>query len=116
MSFMFKKRDSYFWTVEHPVEMTEGEQKSAAFDIAFKAETQSRVNEIMTEISAGRLTDAQLVAESVIGWRGVHGEDGKDEPFSKDALAQLCEAYPGLRGSICVAWLKSNTGGAARKN
>lgn len=41
-----------------------------------------------------RETDADFLAEIIEGWKGVAGVDGQPLAYSKEALAQLLDAYP----------------------
>lgn len=57
---------------------------------------------IADEISSAMTENvlASRVAQSVVGWKDINGEDGQPIPFSTEALAVLTRQYPGTLGQI----------------
>lgn len=84
------------------------------FSAQFKRLKQSELDEVMAKVSAGSITDQQLLDQVLINWREVGDEDGADMPFNPDNLAKACEVYP-VRPSIVAAFFKS-INGARQKN
>lgn len=54
---------------------------------------------------ASEATDADFLAEVVADWKGVFGPGDVAVPFSRDALAQLLEAFPAAGAAIVRAYL-----------
>ena len=111
-----KKRESYRWTVEHVVAKRSGKAEVFAFDVEFKALSQSKVNELAIRAAKLQLPVDDFIAETFAGWHDMTKE-GAVEPwaYSPEAVKELIELYPGLPSSLIAAWTESVTG-AARKN
>lgn len=111
--FKLKQSDTFFWPVEVQVPGDGGKFEKQTFDAQFKRVSQSRLQEMRDEIEAGRATDAGIVRDVMVGWRGVTDE-GTEVPFSETTLAQLLDV-PAVSASIVMAFVQAHSG-LARKN
>ncbi len=95
-----------------------GKREKATFSAVFKRLSQSRINEIQTEVQRrvkaaeagedvrGSISDVSLADEILLGWEDVTDGDGEPVPFSKAAKAQLLEV-PMLASAIIEAYFES---------
>lgn len=112
---MFKLNQSttYTWPVVVLVPTNGGQQDKQTFDGEFRRLSQTRLQELQTQITDGTIKDADFVREVLIGWKGITN-DGGDVPFSEDALAQLLDV-PGVAAAVVMSFVESLTG-LKRKN
>lgn len=91
-------------TFEHLVRLTiPGEAKPAEVLMKFKHMTAAQ-RQAWYE-SKTQDTVSKAVAEILLGWRGVLGEDGKEVEFSSEALEQLLQNYGAAADEIVRGWL-----------
>ena len=57
--------------------------------------------------------DVHVIEQILVGWSEVLNDDGKEIPFSKDVLRQLCE-YVFVRTAIMRAYTDLHVGFAAK--
>jgi hypothetical protein len=55
--------------------------------------------EILLDLAAEPLTDAEFLAETLLDWE-LRDQEGHPVPYSRDVLAQLCEEWDGLEGAL----------------
>jgi hypothetical protein len=67
-----------------------------------------------TDSATGR-NDLEVLCDVVVGWRGVFDDKGAEVPFSREALAQLLDAYPASGAEVFRGYLQAHFE-AARKN
>ena len=100
--FVVKQSDSYLWPVE--VKLPDnGEFKTHTFKVEFKRVTRTRLAEIIAMAPAETLS---AIAECIIGWKEVVGEDKKEIQFSASALDSLLD-NPHVAGAIAGAFFSS---------
>ena len=114
MAFVLKQSDTYSWPVSFDIPVDGGRHQRVTFDRVFKRVSNSRLREIGQLIQEEQLTEADLVAEIMVGWSGITDDDGKEMPFSQKALAQVLDV-PMLAGAIATTYLESHSG-SKRKN
>jgi hypothetical protein len=112
--FVLTKEARYFWpvTIESPKDG--GGRIRESLDIQFRRIQQSRIKEIIEGATDEKVTDASLVKEIVIGWKGMKDEAGAELPFSETTLHELVE-IPGVGRAIVLAFFES-IAGAKQKN
>ena len=59
--------------------------------------------------------DVDVLADVVAGWRGVCDDRGDEVPYSREALAQLLDAYPAASGEVFRGYMQAHFE-ARRKN
>jgi len=84
------------------------------FDAQFKRLKQSELDDLMAKVTAGNITDQQLLDQVLLDWRDIQDESGEALPFNPDNLAKVCEVFP-TRPSIVAAFFKT-INGARQKN
>ena len=111
--FKLTQTTTYFWPVTVNLPMDGGKFDKQTFDAEFKRVPQSRLEELRKQVEEGKLNDADLVREVLVGWRGV--SDGETEvQFSDTTLAQLLDV-PTVAGSVIYSFMES-LAGLKRKN
>lgn len=112
--FVISQKQTYSWpvTVEFPVDG--GKTDRQTFDAEFKRMTQTRINEIRSQIERNEVTDTDLAKEVLVGWEGVNDSNGDAVPFTERARDQLLDV-PLVAAAVVMAWLGSLTG-VKRKN
>ena len=115
MAFVVKQSDTYFWPVEIEVASSKnaGRHEKHTFDAEFKRISQSRVEEIISLGENAPVSDRDLVAEIMVGWKGV--TDGTEELPWSEANRDMVLDIPKVATSIVTAWTASLTG-ARKKN
>jgi hypothetical protein len=53
--------------------------------------------------------NAYCVDTSVVAWRGLQDQDGKDIPFDVQTLHALCQAYPDAHNGILIVGIDAFT-------
>lgn len=92
-------------TVHHP----------ADGEITFTGKFQILKQSQYQTLVQGKKDDFQIIREVMIGWSGVTDEEGRDKPFTSDALSELC-AYSFVRTGIMRAYTDLHVGLSAPKN
>lgn len=113
MAFVIKQSDSYFWPVEIEVPIDGGRFEKHTFDAEFRRLPQTRIEEIVTGGENAPENDRALVAEIMIGWKGV--TDGTDELVWSEKNRDMVLEIPKIAANICEAWAKS-VAGIRKKN
>ena len=90
-----------------------GSTTKHVFDAEFKRLSQPDVESLMTRVRAGKLPDAELCREVLVGWNGVADEAGPMS-FSPTTLDKLLRIYS-VAGSIVNGFFAS-LDGAQLKN
>ena len=97
------------WPSEIKVAMDKGRSKSFPITLDLKILPASRYRELAAR------GDAEVFAEIVQGWGGIHDENGEPIAFSQKALSDLSD-HPGFSQAILRAYLQASSGEASRKN
>ena len=114
MGFTIDQSDSYKWPIKISIPQDGGRMEPSTFDGEFKRVTQSRIREMGEMIDKGELSDYELVAEVLIGWKGITDSNGEEIKFSQTNLQKLVDV-PMAATSIAEAFFNS-IAGAKRKN
>jgi len=112
---MFKLNQSktFRWPVEVKLPADGGRFDAHEFDIDFNRLSQSRIVQILELIASGEAKGKDVTRELVAGWARVHDAEGKDIPFSSDALDRLLEV-PGLGAAINDTFIQAIRGQKAK--
>jgi hypothetical protein len=101
--FKLSKNPTYF----EPVEVTlVGGTKKLKFEIEFKRLKSSEIKEILAQIGAETITDAELLARLVAGWKNLKDCDDDEIQFSIDALEAIADE-PRVGKAIVNAFFSS---------
>lgn len=112
--FKLAQSPSYSWSVKIELPVDGGKFEKATFDAEFKRLSQTRINELRTEMEKPGYSEIDLVKEVLLGWSGVVDADGNEVPYSEGARDQLLD-IPTVAASIGIAFFES-LAGARRKN
>lgn len=112
--FKLAQSTSYKWSVKVELPVDGGKFEKATFDAEFKRLSQSRINELRTQMEAPRYTETELAKEVLIGWSGVVDGDGNEIPFSEGNRDKLLDV-PMVAVAIGMSFFES-LAGAKRKN
>lgn len=112
--FVLSQSQSYSWPVTVELPSSGGKFEKSTFDAEFKRLSQSRIKEIQKQISTDEISDADFCKEVLVGWKGIHDDNGKEIPFSEGARDRLIDVAL-VAGSICKAFFIS-LAGAKTKN
>jgi len=95
-----------------------GKREKATFSAVFKRLSQSRINEIQTEVQRrvkaaeagedvrGSISDVSLADEILVGWEGIVDGDGEPVPFSQASKAMLLDV-PMMAPALINAFFES---------
>lgn len=108
MSFIFKKKDSYFWPVKLKSPSDGGKYETQTLELEFKKLKQKQITEAL-----GVKENADFCRQIVNGWRDARDESGQELAFGEHFESLLDE--PGFAKQIVDQYLASLTG-AAEKN
>lgn len=109
---MFKLNPSP--TFDAAVELTvPGATEKASVVFTFRHKGRAALK-AWSESAQGR-SDVEVLSDVVVGWRGVCDDKGDEVPYSRDALAQLLDAYPASGAEVFRGYLQAHFE-AARKN
>lgn len=111
--FKLDLSDSYTWPVTVEV-VDAGKSAKHTFDAQFRRLKQSQIDELIAAVRDGHKSDADLVAEVLVGWAGVKDAAGEDIPFTESSRDRVMDVYP-VRPAVLAAWFES-LAGAKRKN
>ena len=114
---MFKVSNSPFYYVPIVAEIIDeaGKLKKHMFDAKFRRLTHTEVEALMKRLpqegddedtAAGRITDAELLADVLIGWRGIQTESGDEMPFNPENSEAVLDIYP-VRPTLVRAFMAS---------
>lgn len=94
-----------------------GKSKPADFEVEFKKLPISEVRDILKAVESGDTTDDILMAENIIGIKGLKDPEGKDLEYNTDLLASILEIEY-VRGPLVKAFMTVQMGqeAARRKN
>jgi len=115
--FVLRMPSAFWWTVRVPV-LADNDYQVAELDLRFKPVDQDRLDAFRgTGLKPGQplITEAEICAEVVEGWRNMPDEHGDLIPFSPDGLQQLLRV-PVVRAAIVATYLAAMSGMGARKN
>lgn len=112
--FKLAQSTSYKWSVKVELPVDGGKFEKATFDAEFKRLSQSRINELRTQMEAPGYTETDLAKEVLIGWSGVVDGDGNEIPFSEGNRDKLLDV-PMVAVAIGMSFFES-LAGAKRKN
>lgn len=105
---MFKtdQSASYTWPVAVDMPGDGGKRATHKFDAQFKRLSQSEIESLMRRVNSGETGDGALLAEVLLGWKGVQDEDGAELPFSEGNREKLLNVYP-VRPAVVAAFFDS---------
>ena len=121
MAFVLKQSSSYVWPVTVKLPINGGKFEKQTFDAEFKRLPQTRINKLQVEVQArikssernetadDSISDQSIAEALLIGWSGVHDEDGDEVPFTESMKQQLLD-IPTMATAIIVAYFDSLTG------
>jgi len=112
--FKLAQSPSYKWSVKIELPVDGGKFEKATFDAEFKRISQSRINELRTDMDKPGYSEMDLVKEVLVGWSGVVDADGNEVPYSEGNRDQLLD-IPTVAVAIGMAFFES-LAGAKRKN
>lgn len=101
-----------WWPVRYPSESpaAPGGVEWANFEVSFIPKTAAEIEEIMRFATAHKLTDAQLVARALEGWRGKLGQGcapgSPPVPFTVIALQLACVIEPCFVAGVMRAFME----------
>lgn len=112
---MFKLNQSktFRWPVEVKLPADGGRFDTHDFDIEYHRISQSRIVQILELIASGEAKGKDVTKELVAGWARVHDAEGKEIPFSDDALDRLLEV-PGVCAAINDSFIQAIRGQKAK--
>ncbi len=97
---------TFWWPVRVSLPGEGGEPVAQTFDAKFRYLTTSQLEALKVRVLADNVSDTELAAELIVGWRGVLHVDGSDVPFSRKELTRLLEV-PTIGSAICQAFIAS---------
>lgn len=112
--FKLAQSTSYKWSVKIELPVDGGKFEKATFDAEFKRISQTRINELRTEMEKPGYSELDLAKEVLIGWNGVVDSDGNEIPFSEGNRDKLLD-IPTVAVAIGMSFFES-LAGAKRKN
>ena len=113
MALILSEDKTYFWKVELQVPTDDGYQ-DIDFEVKFKMIPQSKLMKLAAKQRKDGSTDAEIVKEIMVGWRGVIDNEGKEIPYSIKARDQLLDTM-GVASAIGEVFFDSRVR-AKRKN
>jgi len=114
---MFKigQTDRFSYPVSVEIPGDNGKRQNYTFDAIFKRISREEFVDITTRATAGELKDPDLVADVLLGWRGIQDEDGNDLPFSEANREMVLNIWP-VMPAVVSAFLESQTPKGRAKN
>lgn len=114
--FVLSQSDSYSWPVVVELPTDGGKTFKQTFDGIFKRLPQSRIVEIVDELSKEKsaLQYTDVAREVLVGWSGVNDNSGEPVPFSQSALEKMLEIAT-VPSTVVNTFFASHSG-AKRKN
>jgi hypothetical protein len=103
--FVLTQSPTFAWTVKFELAGKDGRPEKQSFGAEFKRVSQARIKEIGELIVKGEIHDADIVRESLVGWKDVRDENG-DVPFSPTALEKMLD-IPGVGAAIVFAFFEA---------
>lgn len=96
-----------------------GAAAAAAIEMTFKHKGRTALDAWMKKpallrVEGKSISDAEYLAEVVVGWSGVKDDDGNDVPFTVENLEKLIEAYPASGQEIFSAYVAQLTEARAK--
>lgn len=104
--FTLELSDTYYREVTLHLADEDGRTKAFTFDVQFKRLSTDEHAALMKRVADERMSDAQVAAEIVVGWRKVFTGQGVPRPFTPEAL-QLMLQINGAGTAICKSYLDS---------
>lgn len=92
-------KDSIDIKVTANIDTDNGRTLKVPFIITAKKPTTKEQRDIGNALRDDRMTDDQLIAEFLMGWKGLQGADGNDVPFNDETLEMVLDA-PEYRAAI----------------
>ena len=97
---------TYYAPVSLPMLDGNGRLATHQFDACFKRRNQDELEATVKLFEAGDPGDQHIVAEELVGWRGVRDAADCELPFTPDNLAAVLRVA-GMRKAIALAWWAS---------
>lgn len=104
--FTLELSDTYFCEVTMHLKDHEGRVKPYSFDAEFKRLTTDEHEALMKRAREEKLSDPQVAAEVMVGWRKVFCADGSPRPYTPESLRALLQIN-GAGTAVCKAYLDS---------
>lgn len=104
--FTLELSDTYFREVTLHLTEQDGRTKALSFDAEFKRLSTDEHAALMKRAHDERLSDSQVAAEIMVGWRKVFTGQGAPRPFNAEALQAMLRIN-GAGTGICKSYLDS---------
>lgn len=112
MAFVRSTSPTYFAPATYSELDETGKLVASKFDCQFKRLSRTDLKALDAKVKGWVSDDVQerdhkLLGEVLIGWRGVQGLDGKEQPFSMEAATEIDEEKPGFLKCCVTAFFLS---------
>jgi hypothetical protein len=104
--FIIDLSPTYFWPVRFTVPNGSGEQQTCEFEAEFTRLDVDQMTALGVRQRDEKLTDAQVVEQLLVGWRGITDRSGSAVSYSAEARARLLK-IPGVAVAILDAFTES---------
>lgn len=113
--FTLELSPTYFWPVKFAAPSADGAKVDQHdFDVEFKRLDADELKALMKRAAEKKLSDEQVAATLVVGWRGVRDKGGEPVPYTVGNLNRLLNVL-GLASAVMRAYFDSHAQ-AAEKN
>ncbi|KYP10546.1 MAG: hypothetical protein A0129_12170 [Limnobacter sp. CACIAM 66H1] len=99
MPFKLKLSPTYSTPVNIEIPVDGGRFEKSTFDAEFKRLTTDELNALLARQQEANRTDQDMIADVLVGWKGLRDEDDQEVPFSetnREALFKVVQAVPAL--------------------
>lgn len=87
MSFVIKKKDTFFWPVKIKSPVDGGKFEEQTLNLEFKKLKISELNKMVVKKGA----DIEFCKMFIVGWKDVRDESGNELPFTDGYLEELLD-------------------------
>lgn len=106
--FTLDLSDTFFWPVRFRVPKADGTgHDEQTFDVEFKRIPQDAITAMLRRAADERLSDVQLAAEIMVGWKGVVDREKAPIPYSEGARDRAL-SVPGLGSAVMTSFFDAH--------
>lgn len=99
MPFKLKLSPTYSTPVTIEIPVDGGRFEKSTFDAEFKRLNTDELNALLARQQEPNRTDRDMIADVLVGWKGLRDEEDQDVPFSEtncEALFRVVQVVPAL--------------------
>ena len=106
--FTLDLSDTFFWPVRFRVPREDGTgHDEQTFDAEFRRLKQEEITGMLKRAGAESLSDAQLAAEILVGWKGVVDRQKAPIPYSEGARDRAL-SVPGMGSAVMTSFFDAH--------